>query len=122
GRSREGVDGADPLDKSQGGRVAGEQQMIAVIDAAAEFGIEKRPAAAAGMLAGFVERDAMSVGDQRHGGGETGDSGADDMHPARRTHTRPWRNTSRSLCSFDSETRLLGSRQPSRSKTSSRAR
>src|SRR5207248_7336817 len=103
-------------------RVAREQQMIAVVDPAAELGVEKRAAAAAGMLAGFVERDAMPVGDQHHGGGKTGHPGADDMHPARRAHTRPWRNTSRSLCSFDSETRLLGSRQPSRSKASSRAR
>ncbi len=96
--------------------------MVAIVDPAAKLGIEKRPAAAAGMLAGLVERDAMPLGEQRDGGGETGDPGPDDMHLGRRNHSSPWRNTSRSLCSFDRRMRVLGSRQPSRSKASSMAR
>ena len=100
--------------------------MVAVIDPAAELGIQKRPAAAAGMLARFVEPDLVSLLDERDCGGETGETGPDHMHPARRRgfrrHSTPWRSTSHSFCCFDRLTRAPGSRQPERNSLSSIAR
>ena len=53
--------------------------MIAVVDAAAELGVEIRAAASAGMLARFIQRHAPPAFAERHRGGEPGEPGADDM-------------------------------------------
>src|SRR5580704_1970981 len=56
--------------------------MIAVVDAAAEFGIEIRAAAPAGMAAGLVQHNRAAGGGQLDRRGEPRQTGADDMHPA----------------------------------------
>ncbi len=80
----EGVERADALDIGGRRRVAGEQQVIAVVDANAQFGIEKGAAASAGLRPRFVEGDGMPLSASATRGGQTGEPGPDDMHPSRR--------------------------------------
>ena len=58
--------------------------MVAVVDPAAELRIEIGTAAPAGMTTGFVELHPATLGGQLDRGGKTGETGADDMHGARR--------------------------------------
>ena len=59
--------------------VAGQQQMIAVVDGEIGGGVEIGPAAAAGRLRGLVDvHPVIGVG-QPDGGGEAGNAGADDV-------------------------------------------
>ena len=72
--------------------------MVAVVDAAAELGIQIRAASPAGVTAGFIKPHAPTLGGKLDRSGEASETGADDMHRAqRRSHTRPCRNTSQSL-------------------------
>ena len=63
--------------------------MVAVVDAAAELGIEKRAAAPAGMRPRFVEHDPAPLAGKRDGRGEPGEPGPDDMHRASPSATAP---------------------------------
>ena len=78
-RSHQLVGGADVREIAHGGSVAGQQQMVAVVDGAIEPGIEIGPAAAAGLAAGLVEDDGMPRPRQRYRHGKAGHAGADDV-------------------------------------------
>ncbi len=59
--------------------IAAEQQMVAVVDAAAHGIVLERPAAAAGMSGGFVQNDPVPGLDQADRRRKAGHAGADDM-------------------------------------------
>ncbi len=122
----ERIERPDALDIGRRRLVAREEQVIAVVDANAQFGIDKGAAASAGLLTRLVEDDRVALIGQRDGGCQTGETGPDDVHAARRRgdgdHTSPWRRTSHSFCPFDRLTRRAGSRHPERSNASSIAR
>ena len=59
--------------------VAGQQQMVAVVDGEIGGGVEIRPAAAAGLLRGLVDVHPVTGVGQPHGRREAGHAGADDM-------------------------------------------
>ena len=91
--------------------VSAKQKMITVVDAAAELCIQKRAAAPASVTAGFVQPHASTLSGKFNRGGQTGETGADDMHRAQPgSHTKPYRNTSQSLTGADTLTRFAGSR------------
>ena len=83
--------------------------MIAVVDAAAEFTIEIRPAAPSGGRPGFIDRGGVSGVGQRHRGGQPGEAAADHMRDA---HTSPKRSASQSFCHFGRLTRSSSRAQP----------
>ena len=122
----EGLDRADPLDIRDRRLVSGKQQMVAIVDPAAEFGIEKRAAAPAGVLPRFIEAHGPAPLGEHDCDSEAGHAGPDHMHSARRlgfpAHSNPCRSTSHSLCGFDRRTRALGSDHPARSIACSIAR
>ncbi len=126
GRPLERIERPDARDIGRRRLVAGEEQVIAVVDANAQLGIDKGAAASASLRSRFVEDDRMALIGQHNGCGQAGEPGPDDMHVARRraggTHKSPWRSTSHSFCAFDRLTRLVGSRHPERNKASSIAR
>jgi hypothetical protein len=100
--------------------VAGQQEMISIVDAAAELCIQIRTATPAGVTAGFIKPHAPTLGGQPDRSSEAGEAGADDMHRAQFcSQTRPCRNTSQSLTGFDTLTRVAGSRHPERSRAES---
>src|SRR5271155_2094587 len=70
---------ADPVEIGDCRAVAGEQQMVAVIDMAAESRIEIRAAAPAGVAARLVEPHAAPGIGQRYCCGKPGEPGADDI-------------------------------------------
>ena len=59
--------------------VAGQQQMIAIVDSEVGGGVEIRPATAAGGLRGLVDVHAVIGIRQPNGCGETGNAGTDDV-------------------------------------------
>ena len=100
--------------------VAGEQEMISIVDAATELCIQIRTATPAGVTAGFIKPHASTLGGQPHRSSKASDAGADDMHRAQFCfQTRPCRNTSQSLTGFDTLTRVAGSRHPERNRVES---
>ena len=60
--------------------VAGQQQMVAVVDGEIGRGVEIGAAAAAGLLRRLVDMHLATGVAQPHGGGKAGDSGADDVN------------------------------------------
>ena len=60
--------------------VAGEQEMIAVIDGEIGRGIEIGPAAAAGLLRGLVDMHLVAGVGEPHRGRQARDSSADDVN------------------------------------------
>ena len=53
--------------------------MVAVVDAQPQFAVEIRPASPAGDRSCLDDRDGVPRFAQRHGGGQSGQAGADDM-------------------------------------------
>jgi len=103
--------------------VAREQEMVAVVDPAAEFRIQVRTTAAARMMAGLVNLYPAARSSQLDRCGKSSEAGADHMHRTQpHYHTRPCRNTSQSLSVLDTLTRVAGSHQFERSKAESVAR
>ena len=110
-----------------GGIVAGDHQVIAVVDPAAELGIDVGAAAAAGILRRLVQphmRALLGEADRR---GQPGEAGADHMDPAPlhgagSAHRKPYRKASQSFCHLGSEMRANGSRQSARIRRSRIAR
>ncbi len=108
---------ADPLEIVERAAIAGEQQMVAVVETAAELGVEIGTAAPAGMAARLVEPHFSPGGGQGYRGREPGKPGADDMGPAAArsaAHRKPWRSTSHSFAARDKATRAAGSRHSPR--------
>jgi hypothetical protein len=100
--------------------VAGEQEMISIVNAATELCIQIRSATPAGVEAGFIKPHTPTLGSQSHRSSEASEASADDMHRAQFcSQTRPCRNTSQSLTGFDTLTRVAGSRHPERSRAES---
>ena len=99
--------------------------MVAVVDAAAEFGIKIGTAASAGMGGSLIQNDAAAgIGecDRRR---EPGEARTNDMHATRalrRPHSKPWRNTSQSFSEVATLTRAMGLRHPERCRAESVAR
>ena len=60
--------------------VAGQQQMVAVVDGEVGGGVEIGTAAAAGLLRGLVDMHLVIGIGQPHGRGKAGNAGADDMN------------------------------------------
>ena len=112
------VAGADAVEKGHRGVVAGEQQMIAVVDAAAQRLVEIRSATATRCGAGLVQGDTPAALDQFDGGRQTCQPGADDMGVS---HSRVNRAAISSLRHFGTFTWVFRSCQPRCSSRSSRA-
>jgi hypothetical protein len=94
--------------------------MVAIVDAATEFGIQIRAASPTGVTASFIKPHTPTLGGKLNRSGKASETGADDMHRTqRRSHTRPCRNTSQSLSGFDTLTRVAGSRHPDRNRAES---
>src|SRR5271166_4018842 len=103
--------------------VAGEQQMVPVVNTATELRIHVRAATPAGVTAGFIKPHAPALASKPDRGGEASEPGADHMHRTRRRyHTRPCRKANHSLSDFETFTRAAGSRHPDRNKAESVAR
>ena len=82
-RADELILAADAAQECQRRIIAGQQQMVAVVDLHSERRIEIGAAAAAGVGRGLVDDDlARHQSDQPQGGGEAGKAGADDMDAA----------------------------------------
>ena len=77
------VGGPDVGKVAHGGPVAAQQQVVAVVDQAAEPRVGVRAAAPAGPPAGLVEGDRPPRERQGHRGGEAGEAGADDVGSGR---------------------------------------
>jgi hypothetical protein len=78
-RAFERLTRADPIEIVARRAIAGEQEMVAVVDPAAEFGIEIRTTAPTGVPAGLVEPHRPTGVGERGRGGEPGEPGAHDM-------------------------------------------
>src|SRR5437867_5081944 len=119
-RTLKRIEPAAPVEIAEGSIVAGKQEMVAVVDPAAELRIEIGSAAPAGMKARFVQTYLATCSSKLDCGSETGKTGANDMRCTRPdAHMRPCRNTSQSLCEVDRLRRAVGSRHSERSKAAS---
>ena len=78
-RADEAVGGVDGLQIGKGLPVGAEQQVVAVIDLAAELGIEIGAAASARLIGSFIECHLSTRGSKPNGGGEAGEPATDDM-------------------------------------------
>ena len=108
-RCRQRRPAAEPVEIGEHRRVGAEDQVVAVVDAAAEGGVLEGAAAAAGMVARLVEAEtaAESFRRQRQRRRQAGQPGADDMDmPA----GHRWR-------AGDSEERVKSARSARRSAT-----
>jgi hypothetical protein len=83
----DGIEAADRLRIGQRGAVAGEEQVVAVIDRKIERGIVIGPAAPAGGLRGLVHYDPLARCHEPHRGSEPGQARADDVDRA--GHAKP---------------------------------
>ena len=70
---------ADAAHKLHGRPIARQHQVIAVVDSHAERGIVVAAATPAGLVGGLVQHDLRAGFAQPHGGGESGEPGADDV-------------------------------------------
>jgi len=103
--------------------IAGEQEMVAIVDTATQLRIEIGTATAAGMRGGFIKAHVSTLGGQPDCCGKAREAGADDMHDAwRGPHTNPCRNMSQTLNGLDRLMRAAGSRQSERTNSESVAR
>ena len=64
--------------------VAGEQEMIPIVDAAAELCIQIRTTTPAGVTASFIKPHVFTLAGKPDRSGEASETGADDMHRAQR--------------------------------------
>ena len=114
---------ADGAQIGQRRLVAREEEMVAVVDPAAELLIRIGAAAAAGRVGRLVEDDVATRLRQAHRGREPGEAGADHVGPGLRCHqSRPCRTASQSLEAVGTRTRRAGSRHASAIRRSSRRR
>ena len=81
-RPDQSVAGADRLEIGKHRPVAGEDEMIAVVDDEIERRIVIGAAAPAGLARRLIERDASARCGEPHGGGEAGETGTDDVSGA----------------------------------------
>src|SRR4029077_14513522 len=92
-RTLERTERADLSKVAQRPVVAAEQEMIAVVDAAAKFRIHIRKGAPAGIASGLIQPHVSTLAAKLDRSRETSETGADDMHRARPdSHTKPCRN------------------------------
>ncbi len=70
--------------------IAGQKEMIAVVDPASELGIEIGAAASAGMEGGFIQDHGAAGVGERDRGREPGESCTDDMHATRDSPPRSY--------------------------------
>ena len=79
---------ADEVEVRKGANIAGQHEMVAVVDLHAEGGIEIRAATPARLVGRLMKRDRQTARGQPHGGGQSRQTRADDMDLTRR-QTRP---------------------------------
>src|SRR5215472_5706315 len=111
---------ADVAQISERDAIAGEQQVIAVVDLHAERGIVVGTAAAAGKGRGFVYDDALAVPGKLERSGQASKSGADDVDGSQ--HQRRLQSTRKSNFARDRRTRRRGGAKPRASSASRMAR
>jgi len=93
--------------------IAGEHEMIAVVDDAAKLGVEIGAAAAARLPRRLEQHHARAFVRQRHGGGKSSKSSSDDID---RAHAcSPCRSMIIANCALGMRTRLRGDAQPAAS-------
>ena len=114
-RPMHAVLGADRAQEAHRGVVAGQQQVVAVVDPHAERAVEIRAAASAGGGARLVEGDGAAGLGRGHGGGQARQPGADDVDVA---HSTPYRNAIHSLRHFGTRTGCCSRVQPRASRRS----
>ena len=102
--------GADAAQISERGVIAGQQQMVAVVDRHADRRIVIRTAAAAGEGGRLVHHDGAALRREPHRGGKAGEAGADDVSCSAH-HTR-LRKTMRMSFAFGSFTGARGGTKP----------
>jgi hypothetical protein len=88
-RADQAVRGADRSEIGQRAAIAAHQQMIAVVDHPPERAIEERPAAAARLIGGLVQRDRPALAHEPHRGGEPGQPGPHHVDDRHRAQSRP---------------------------------
>ncbi len=108
---RHGGEPADPAEIGKRRPVAGEEQVVAVVDIEIDDGIVVGAAAAAGEFRRLVNGDGAARLRKLDGGGETGKAGADDVDDARH-QAIPWRRTAPSTWSLLVLTRARGAAKP----------
>src|SRR5215469_10732033 len=82
-RAFEGSECAKSFDIGERIIVAGKNEVVAVVDAAAEFCVEIRAAAPTSMRGGFVQTHGATSGGRSNRRCEAGEPSANDMHQAR---------------------------------------
>src|ERR1043166_113168 len=92
--------------------IAGQNQMIAIVDYAFERWIVVGTAASARGSRRLDDLDALASGRQHHGGGKPGEAGADNIHPAPCHPAKPWRSTVSRSRPRPNRTRVRGGAQP----------
>ena len=102
--------GADAAQIPERGVIAGQQQMVAVVDRHADRCIVIRTAAAAREGGRFVHHDGAALRCEPHRGGKAGEAGADDVSCSAH-HTR-LRKTMRRSFAFGSFTGARGGTKP----------
>ena len=120
GGARQAAGGANLVEIGHHRAVSRKQQVVAVVDRAAEDVVEERAAAPAGMGRRLVKRDPAARFERTHRAGQAGDSGADDVdHWHQNT---PWRRAIQSFSILDRPTGSSRRSQPRRSSRPSRRR
>ena len=101
---------ADGLEEAQRVGIAGEQQVVAVVEGQAQGRVVVGAAAPARLLGGLVQNHPGPGLGQGDGRGQAGQAGTDDVDD---THQiRPWRRTTPSRASLPGFTRARGIAQP----------
>ena len=95
--------------------VAGQDEVIAVVDHAPDLRIVIRSAAAAGLSGGVGDGDGQSGLAQGDGSGQPGEPRADDRRPCETHFVRLSRTTVQINAALDTLTRVRGAVQPAAS-------
>ena len=101
---------AEAAQIAERGVIAGQQQMIAVVDRHVDCGVVIGAAAAAGEGGRLVDHDGAALRGEPHGRGKAGEAGADDV--SRSGHHTRLRSTMRSSLAFGSFTGARGATKP----------
>ena len=81
-RPNETVAGADRFEIAQRCPVAGQQEMVAVIDRDPKHRVQVGAAAPARLIGRLIDGRVYALPAKPHGGGEAGETGADDVDRA----------------------------------------
>src|SRR5262245_21659088 len=110
-RTAQPLAGSDRRDEVHGRAIAGEDQVIAVVDHHAERRVVIAPAAPSGMVSSLMQRDREAAVAEANGGGEAGKSGAYDVYGARH-QAIAWRSSIQSSSALGMRTGARGEPKP----------